>query len=44
MKPGKCFWWVKHKIINTVSDGYRCSRCGKPKSQCMVKEDATNGK
>lgn len=44
MKLGKCFWWIKHKIEATENEGYRCSRCGKPKSQCMEKEDVTNGK
>lgn len=34
MKKDKCFWWFRHKIIWVNGFGWRCKKCGKPKSQC----------
>ena len=37
MKKKKRFSWFKHKyhiIKDYGNEGYRCSICGKPKSQC----------
>ncbi|MGJ0847380.1 hypothetical protein ACR77J_11885 [Tissierella praeacuta] len=33
-KMSRCFWWFKHKTEYQNGLGYRCCRCGKPKSQC----------
>lgn len=34
MKGKRCFLWFKHKIKFFKGEGYKCSICGKPKSQC----------